>query len=90
VKPITLKIRFGRKLANWGKLRHMGGSSYEITVDKAAPIWQVGGTLLHEFVHLIFYCFFVESAIDEKREHRVCESVDRAGSRAIRKYVRGG
>ena len=89
MKSITVKFRFGKNLANWGKLIHKGGRTYEVWIDTTAPLWKIVGSIMHEIMHLVFYIFFAIGYIDDAREHRACELVDKASTRAMKRYLEG-
>ena len=91
MRRYTLDIKFKSRITDWGSLTptSKGGTRYTLIIDESAPLVKQVGTLLHEFVHMIFYMIFSPVAIDEVREHRLCKKIDEVGQRGFQAYLNG-
>ncbi len=58
-----------------------------VEIDTRWPIAKQIGTLFHEFMHFVCAIYFPN--VQDDREHRLCEAVDTAAQRAVRKEVEG-
>lgn len=90
MKDIDIKIRWVDKLRNNWAIIHKPNknrSYYLIKICRHAPLWEIAGTFLHEMLHMLFWIYFTDEAINASKEHEACESVDQAGQDAVREYM---
>jgi len=63
------------------------GSEFIVSINPSHSLSEQIGTLFHELSHVIFWMIFTDGSIDEKREHKFCEQMDRGAKAAMKSYL---